>query len=794
MTRSVVTPAITFSGSSGSGTLGPFSLIKESTPIYFSDNAQIKVYRYSSVTDTVPDLLVEGTDYDLTGGPITGSITLTSPQTGLLTAERLHVYREQDFTQNLALGVSGAFSSGNVETRLDVITEMLQEVKREAGLSMRFSPLSVDALPKAYPLDAVIDKIVYISGTASAPVYATIDNPANLLSNITLAAENIININLVGTDLGSADTIGIVATDLAGDDSIGTVAANIAAVVTTAASIDAGDIATFAAGLDAKATVGTYAELQAISLAAAATLSAFIMTDRGAGQFQWQTGDQSANVTADPGQGVWVAPTADATGASGAWKRTFSGSANLLWWGAVGDASTDDTTVVQYAFDWMEAASDAATDTRSLFVPLGKYKLTSTITMTQGFILYGEGVTMFQDRPFSTDVEEAGSWFYIAHTGKGFTFGSQGATAVRGGAVFRDVGTYRDQPTPAASWAPTAHDYDLYIDDGNVDIENVGMLNPTKGIGIDGVSGRCHITNIRMDAFDVGIDVIRASDVCRIDGVHCWPFWYDDNIDSVTYIREYKRANLNVIKLARIDNPSIDNIFGIYQRCLVFFVQTADGCASRVQASNWGSDSCARLFEIDATVTTGIHLDLVNAYCFGYAALAGTHGILITGDNSSINLVNVRLERLDRSGIRVQTGSGNYVRMNNVLVDDWNNSGGGWAAIGCDAVGNTIEVIGQPVLTNGNSGPNYSATGTLIIPDKKGYSASVTSNVSGDLVVTHGLGITPQVIFAEVYNNANIACRTYARTSTTFTLRLYDADAGTALASTAVNLMWSAAY
>jgi hypothetical protein len=43
------------------------------------------------------------------------------------------------------------------------------------------------------------------------------------------------------------------------------------------------------------------------------------------GVFIWMTGDQSANVTADPQQGIYVAPSTATTGASGAWVRQWNG-------------------------------------------------------------------------------------------------------------------------------------------------------------------------------------------------------------------------------------------------------------------------------------------------------------------------------------------------------------------------------------------------------------------------------------------------------------------------------------
>jgi hypothetical protein len=817
MTTSSVTPAIAFPGSSSPGNMGPFSLIKSGTSIA-SDDDTIHVLRYSTVTDMDPTVLVEDTDFTRS----TDAITLTSPQTGLLTTERLFVFREGTVEQLLDLESGGSFSAEALEARLDEITKFVAEVSRKADTAVRLTPFSTDALPDNVPMEAAIDKVMYLTGTAGAPEYAFIENPDSLITNTAALVPYVEAIEDVAADLTGADTIGTVAADLAGDDDIGTVSASIADIIAAAAAID--DLAakqnedatlTAISGLtlsDGDTIEGTgtdtvraikrwrdsYAELQAITGMQSGDVAYVTYRssagDGGGGMFRFVSTDQSTNVTNDPGEGVWLAPDSDDTGASGAWKRIFSGAANLRWWGAAGDATTDDTTVIQNAFNWMEQAAQDETDTRTLFVPLGKYKLTSTITMTEGFLVLGEGCTMFRDRPFSTDLEEAGSWFYIAHTGKGFTLGGQGATSVRGGGAMRDVGTYRDQPTPGSSWAPTAHDYDVYIDDGNFDLENFSLLNPTKGIAIDDVSGRCNLKNIRGDAFDVLIDVLRASDVLRIDGVHCWPFWYDDNIDSVSYIREYKRANLNVIKAARIDNPSIENVFGIYTRCLVYFVETADGSPSRVQGANWGADSSTRLFEVDDSITSGMHLDLVNAYFFGYPALAGTQGIFVQGSDASINLSHIRLERIDRAGIRVDTGTGNYIRVSHLLVDDWNNGGSGYAAISNATSGNTIEVLGQPILTDGNSGPNYTTTGTVIIPHKHGYNASETSDGSGDIVITHGLGISPNVIMAEVYNNANIACRVYAKSSTTFTLRLYDADAGTALASTAVNIMWVAYY
>lgn len=236
MTISAVVPDITFSGSSGSGTLGPFSLVKSGTPIVFYNNSEVFVYRYDAVTDTAPTLLVEGTDYTLTGGPTAGSITLTSPQTGLLTAERLYVYTRTSIAQALDLVNGGNFSSSNLERRLDIIFQILQQLDREVRSGIRFAMFDTDEIPKTLPLGAAIDKIPYVTGTASAPTVAYLS--ATVLADLSeLSVSALANIATVAADLAGADTIGIVAAAI---DDVEDVAADIADVGTVADFLNAG--------------------------------------------------------------------------------------------------------------------------------------------------------------------------------------------------------------------------------------------------------------------------------------------------------------------------------------------------------------------------------------------------------------------------------------------------------------------------------------------------------------------------------------------------------------------------
>ena len=74
-----------------------------------------------------------------------------------------------------------------------------------------------------------------------------------------------------------------------------------------------------------------------------------------AGGFKWDGSDLSTEVTADTQSGIYVTPTSDLTGASGAWVRQFSGEAHIEWFGVIGDGVTDDTVAIAAAIAYSSA-------------------------------------------------------------------------------------------------------------------------------------------------------------------------------------------------------------------------------------------------------------------------------------------------------------------------------------------------------------------------------------------------------------------------------------------------------
>ncbi len=121
---------------------------------------------------------------------------------------------------------------------------------------------------------------------------------------------------------------------------------------------------------------------------------AFLKENGREGLFEFDPSNLSVKVTADPAEGIYVAPTSGPTGASGAWVRSFdTGYLNVKWFGATGNGTTDDKSAIQAAIDFSESLiSTISIGGLTVFLPRGGYKIESGLSVRQNHIVFrGEG-------------------------------------------------------------------------------------------------------------------------------------------------------------------------------------------------------------------------------------------------------------------------------------------------------------------------------------------------------------------------------------------------------------------
>ena len=130
-----------------------------------------------------------------------------------------------------------------------------------------------------------------------------------------------------------------------------------------------------------------------------ASSTAYLREGGREGLFVWDPSNQSPNVAADTAQGIYVPAAANASGASGAWVRKFSGAVSVKWFGAAGDGATNDSAAFTSAIAYLNASASNTNGfykaSSKLFVPAGHYFLGSTtLDISHTLIIEGDGTGM----------------------------------------------------------------------------------------------------------------------------------------------------------------------------------------------------------------------------------------------------------------------------------------------------------------------------------------------------------------------------------------------------------------
>jgi len=107
------------------------------------------------------------------------------------------------------------------------------------------------------------------------------------------------------------------------------------------------------------------------------------LTEAGrSGIFEWRAADYSAEVTADPLEGIAIKADAIAT-TSGAWVRALADMSTVMpeWFGAAGDLTGDDGPAIQAAIDYLITTGQGGD------ILIGRHKVTTGVTLDH--VTYG---------------------------------------------------------------------------------------------------------------------------------------------------------------------------------------------------------------------------------------------------------------------------------------------------------------------------------------------------------------------------------------------------------------------
>ena len=342
---------------------------------------------------------------------------------------------------------------------------------------------------------------------------------------------------------------------------------------------------------------------------------------------------------------------------------------NIRDYGATGDGLSPDHTPIQKALD---AASKQG---GIVFFPPGKYLLGATLYIDAPIILQGSG--WHRNNP------SLGTWFYIKDTESQVAFRSPDAQ----GAQLRDIAFFYDQP----HGAPRDYKYAIHVMRDDVHISNVHLFNATNGILIknNGAIGRVVLDHIWGRPLRNGIFVDTALDVVKINDVHFWPFWNKD--------QGWARSNGVGIRLGRVDNPQLSNIFVLGYDVGIETVQAEKGITSKLMMMNVDADMCNRALVIGGQNTTAVVTN------FSAQGSPGVHGINIVGDGARLQAANIRLTNYTANALKAD-GNASRVFLQNAWLELWNRSDSGFSAI--EASSGATVYLGRPVFFDrGNGAP-----------------------------------------------------------------------------------------
>ena len=199
-------------------------------PFEFFANADLKVFNGTTELSFAASP-ADQTEYSVSGAGQTGggSITLGAP--GATLNDVITIYRDLAIERTTDFPTSGAFQINSLNTELDKIIAMAQQLERDLKFSPKAAATTANTFDITFP-NLVANKVLSVNSAGNGLEFAQditdITTIAGIASDVTTVSGIAANVTAVAND---ATDIGTVATNIA---SVNTVATNIADVITVA--------------------------------------------------------------------------------------------------------------------------------------------------------------------------------------------------------------------------------------------------------------------------------------------------------------------------------------------------------------------------------------------------------------------------------------------------------------------------------------------------------------------------------------------------------------------------------
>jgi pectate lyase-like protein len=250
---------------------------------------------------------------------------------------------------------------------------------------------------------------------------------------------------------------------------------------------------------------------------------------------------------------------------------TTRGMHNVIDHGAKGDGETDDTQAFQAALD--AAAKDGG---GVVFAPTGTYLIATHLDIPQGVTLEGvwRGPNRGHDPPTGTTL--------LAVEGKGDPDGTP-FLSMHWNSMLKGLTIF--YPEQIVANPPHAYPWTVRGEGDNITIIDVLMRNTYQAVDFGtNPCGRHYINGLYAQALYRGIFVDRCFDVGRIENVHLWPFWRDDQ-----KLHSFVRENAVAFTFGRTDWEYVFNSFAIFYKTGFLFTEFDHG-PGNVLVTQSGSD------------------------------------------------------------------------------------------------------------------------------------------------------------------------------------------------------------